>query len=65
MGISKASPLTNTALLLQVTLSWGNSLQAWVDSGAARNFMDDSLEKKLSFPSESLSFSLAVMALDR
>lgn len=56
--ISKTSSLTDTVLLLQVTLSWSkerNSLEAWVDSGVDVNFMDVSLAKKLSLPSESHS----------
>lgn len=40
------------------------SLQAWVNSGAAGNFMDISLAKKLSLPSKSLSSPQVVTALD-
>ncbi|KAI4874305.1 hypothetical protein NFI96_001219 [Prochilodus magdalenae] len=59
-----------TGVYLPITLVWGNPckeerLHAFIDSGAAGNFMDATVAKALGVPVEPLLIPLPVSAIDR
>lgn len=60
-------PPANTVLALKAILSWESHqfpVQAMIDSGAAGNFIDLSLAKKLKIPTHLLPHPQSVTALD-
>ncbi len=66
-GVTRTASPSNSGLFLLITLTWGDQkhqLQALIDSGTARNFMDISLAKSLQIPTNSLPAPLTVTALD-
>lgn len=66
MGKIRAPP-ANAVLAVPATLSWEghqHQVQAMIDSGAAGNFLDLTLAKKLKIPTQLLPHPQAVTALD-
>ena len=66
MGKTRAPP-ANAVLADPVTLSWEGhqrQVQAMIDSGAASDFLDLTLAKKLNIPTQLLPHPQAVTALD-
>ncbi|XP_060786982.1 alpha-2-macroglobulin-like [Neoarius graeffei] len=67
MGVTLSPDFPSTGFFVPVTLSWDHqlhSLQAFIDSGAAGNFMDLSLAQHLGIPTSGLDPPLSVTALD-
>ena len=66
-GVTTSPDLPSTGFFIPVTISWkdqSHSLQAFIDSGAAGNFMDFSLAQRLKIPTTGLDSPLSVTALD-
>ena len=66
-GVSSSPQYPGSGLFVPITISWGHqkhTLQAFIDSGAAGNFMDLSLAQRLNIPILSLDPPLSVTALD-
>ena len=66
-GVTLSPELPGAGVYLSVTLAWGglsHSCRALVDSGAAGNFIDTALVRRLKIPQEALETPLSVSALD-
>lgn len=65
------TPMQNsqvTGLSVPATLRWGSgrktNIRVFIDSGAAGNFVDQTLSNQLGLPYEVLPHSISVAALD-
>ena len=66
-GVTRSPELPGTGVYLSVTLAWGglsHSCRALLYSGAAGNFIDTALVRRLQIPQEALETPLSVSALD-
>ena len=66
-GATFSSQSPDQAVLVPMTISWGkyqHTCQALVDSGAAGNFIDGTLARKLNIPLVTLERPLTITALD-
>ena len=66
-GATFSSQSPDQAVLVPTTISWGkyqHNCQALVDSGAAGNFIDGTLARKLNIPLVTLERPLTITALD-